>query len=268
MSIQGTSGRIPAVAEMSAFAITGRGCVRAQNEDAVLVSEAVLTGESFRTSEISGSGWVLAVADGMGGHAGGEVASETVVRKLSRPRDWSMAGAIEALKEANRELYDAAGARPELIGMGATVAGVAFGPDGLLAFNVGDSRVYRLAGGFMQPLTKDDSLHQLMVDSGVASGERPDTKHSILQSLGGSLAFSEIDPHVHRVRLIGKGRFCICSDGLTDMLDADALEAAVLGMESCEDCARALYNCALAAGGRDNISVIVADIAPVGDAAR
>jgi len=146
--------------------------------------------------------------------------------------------------------------------MGATVAGLAFGSEGLLVFNVGDARVYKFSGGFLQPLTKDDSLHQVLLDAGQSSGERSQAQHAVLQSLGGRSDFTEIEPHVHPVRLKHPSRFMICSDGITDMLNADNLEAAVANRASCEECAKALYEAAIEAGGKDNLSVIVADIQP------
>jgi len=246
--------------------ITGSGQQLSHNEDSLLLLEGVAFGERERAGTLAsaelGSG-ALAVVDGMGGNLGGEVASKHVVDILARWRDWTGAGVTVALRKLNLELYELGSRRPELYSLGATIAGLAIGPDGLLAFNVGDARVYRLSGGFLQPLTKDDSLHQVLVDAGQADGQRAESEHSILQCLGGRVDFTEIEPHVHPVRLLCESRFIICSDGISDMLDADAMEAALRGRNTCEEGARGLYEAALAAGGKDNLSVIVADITPV-----
>jgi serine/threonine protein phosphatase PrpC len=254
---------IPARAKLVCHALTGLGRVRTHNEDAVLVAGRLLTGDGALAAETGEGWWGLAVVDGMGGNEGGEVASDMVVRRLADWTDWSVAGVAEALRALNRELHEFGLARPELRGLGATIAGLAWGPDGLLAFNVGDARVYRFNGDFLQPLTKDDSLHQVLVEAGQAQGERSAAQHTVLQCLGGRPDYAEIEPHVHPVRLRGPARFLVCSDGITDMLDADALEAAARGGATCEACARVIYEAALAAGGADNLSVIVADVAPV-----
>jgi protein phosphatase len=253
----------PVEARLEAYVLTGPGKEHDHNEDAVLALQEVLTGQVGRNVQHQAGAWCLGVFDGMGGHHGGEVASRDAAGFLSVGRDWSLEGTQRVLREANRRLFERACADPSLHAMGATTAGLVFGPDGLLVFNVGDARVYRFNGGFLQPLTEDDSLHQVLVSAGQSSGERGATQHTILQSLGGRSEFTEIEPHVNPVRLRGSTRFLICSDGITDMLDADALEAAVNNRASCEECARALYEAALAAGGKDNLSVIVADIQPL-----
>lgn len=242
--------------------MTGPGRHHDHNEDAVMVASEVITGEREGRRQSRAASWCLAVFDGMGGHHGGEIASREAATCLSNWHDWGMAGVAEGLRSCNRQLYEMAKANPEWHAMGATVAGLAYGPDGLLAFNVGDARVYRFNGGFLQPLTKDDSLHQVLLDSGQAAGERSAVQHTILQSLGGRSDFTEIEPHVSPVRLRTASRFLICSDGITDMLDADSLEAAVQDRATGEDCARSLYEAALQAGGKDNLSVIVMDIKP------
>lgn len=242
--------------------MTGPGRQHDHNEDAVLVMSEVITGEREGRRQCSAASWCLAVLDGMGGHQGGEIASREAAGCLSNRHDWGMAGVVEGLRGCNRRLYEMAKANPEWHAMGATAAGLAYGLDGLLAFNVGDARVYRFNGGFLQPLTKDDSLHQVLLDTGKAIGERSEIQHTILQSLGGRSDFTEIEPRVNPVRLRTASRFLICSDGITDMLDADSLEAAVQGRVTCEDCARSLYEAALQAGGKDNLSVIVVDIKP------
>lgn len=247
-------------AEVKACWLTGPGRARDHNEDCLLVLQQVSTENgSLPNQEHDGC---LAVFDGMGGHRGGEIASRAAADFLSAWTDWSLSGTRKVLQDANRRLFELANSNSDWHAMGATVAGLAFGSEGLLVFNVGDARVYKFSGGFLQPLTKDDSLHQVLLDAGQSSGERSQAQHAVLQSLGGRSDFTEIEPHVHLVRLKHPSRFMICSDGITDMLNADNLEAAVANRASCEECAKALYEAAIEAGGKDNLSVIVADIQP------
>lgn len=226
----------------------------------MLVQRQVHMGESqFRGSHAEAL-WGLAVVDGMGGNNGGEVASETAAKHLATWRDWSPDAVTAGLKECNWELYDLGRQSPALAGLGATIAGLAYSNGALHAFNVGDARVYRFSGGYLKPLTRDDSLHQVLVDAGKASGDRSAAQHTILQSLGGRPEFMEIEPHLYPITLQPSMRFVVCTDGITDMLDMDAMEAALQKEKEVEGAARALYEAALAAGGKDNLSVIVLDV--------
>ena len=240
--------------------VTGRGSAHDHNEDAVLVQRQVHIGEAQFKDAHATAAWGLAVVDGMGGNNGGEIASATVAQRLAVWENWSPDAVAAGLKDCNRELYDLGSNAPALAGLGATIAGLAYSNDVLHAFNVGDARVYRFSGGYLQPLTRDDSLHQVLVDAGKASGDRSAAQHTILQSLGGRPEFMEIEPHLYPITLQPSMRFVVCTDGITDMLDMDAMEAALQKEKDVEGAARALYEAALAAGGKDNLSVIVLDV--------
>ena len=130
---------------ISVAAMTHRGAVRPRNEDAVAVGNELLVGdmEAPRAFRITGSAHVIMLADGMGGHARGELASRTALTMLmSRPTCNNLISWGDALQEANESLYDLMAERPDVRGLGTTIVGVVFSPSSLIVFNVGDSRAY------------------------------------------------------------------------------------------------------------------------------
>lgn len=229
---------------------TDVGRVRGHNEDSVLAGERL---------------WV--VADGMGGHAAGDVASALVIdrlRALDRLPEIRPADLINALNEANASIMHHSDVFPETRGLGSTVTGIARvvvgGADHWAIFNVGDSRVYRVMGDSLARATIDHSETEEMVLEGVISADEARThrlRNVITRSLG-----QPMPPQVDLWLLpqTAGERFLVCSDGLTgEVPDADI--AAIL--HRCPDPAEAadqLVDAALAHGGRDNISVIVFNV--------
>ncbi|MFF5230422.1 PP2C family protein-serine/threonine phosphatase [Dactylosporangium sp. NPDC000521] len=213
---------------------TGR--VRSRNED----------------SALAGPG-VYAVADGMGGHAAGDVASGLAVAALGRLADRPDRGPQDVRAEiarANSDILASAGADPARTGMGTTVAGVSLvrvaGTEHWAVFNVGDSRVYRFV---------DDALTQITVDHSLAD-DAPRRQHVVTRALGtdpGPAADLWVFPPTPGER------FLICSDGLSREL-ADTEIAAVLRSEpGAQDAADSLVRRAVTAGGRDNVTAVVVD---------
>jgi PPM family protein phosphatase len=190
---------------------------------------------------------MCAVADGMGGHAAGEVASRVAIERLVAERfACAEASAVAAaLAAVNAELYRTMQADRSLAGMGSTVAGLLLAAGRVLWFNVGDSRVYRERDGCLQQLSIDD------VPPGARSGV-------ITQSLGGALAFTPVEPHVGVGELGTSGRWLVCSDGLTDMLSVAEIERCMADDD--EQAVLGLFEAAMAAGGADNISIVLASI--------
>jgi serine/threonine protein phosphatase PrpC len=250
---------------VTAFTHVGR--VRAGNEDAIVVGEWISDPEMtapFTLSQRLADPLVCAVADGMGGHAAGEVASRYAARCLGGESYDGGAGAVaEALHAINAELYQAMAGEPSLAGMGTTVAGLVLWPTELVWFNVGDSRVYCC----------DGALTQVSIDDVPAQAFKTGV---ITQSLGGSLALKRVAPHVGREPLPVPSRWLICSDGLTDMLsdaeiarclgeapDAANDNLAGQGVEggAPEAAALRLFDAAMAAGGVDNISLVIVGVA-------
>ena len=241
-------------------ALTHVGKVREGNEDCIGVSDwntqdTLTTPQTFH--QILGPDPLLCVvADGMGGHAAGEVASRQAVERLLaagaklplQESHW-----VNCLREINTELFARMDALPALRGMGTTVAGLALTDEQALIFNIGDSRVYRGRGGFLTQLSTDDVRH-------TSYGESDDhsRSHALTQCLGGPIR-SVIDPHSLSVRVVAGDFWLLTSDGITDLLDIDALEAAVIP----DDPALTVTNLAeqaLAAGGLDNLSLIAVSV--------
>jgi serine/threonine protein phosphatase PrpC len=248
---------MPAPVRLRVTAFTHQGAVRVNNEDTIAVGEWV-TSEAMVAPvviecQVTGP-TICLVADGMGGHAAGEVASRTVAEHLAaRAAQATDAAAIATLLHGtNRALFELMDEHPAWHGMGTTVAGVAVAPSGLLVFNVGDSRVYRIEKGALVQLSTDDTPGPKLRDGRTAAY----TSSIITQVLGGYGSDGErLAPHVVGEPLRDGARCLICSDGLTDLVDRATMEA----MLDRDDVAsvRALFEAAMAAGGDDNISLIL-----------
>jgi serine/threonine protein phosphatase PrpC len=247
------------------------GAVRDINQDSIVVGAwtlcANVTPQPQRFSMELGEPLVVAVADGLGGHAGGEVASSLVVRDLAAlgARLRSSGDVEKALRQVDLNTYAAAAAQPELRGMGTTVAGVLLHGDMSVPFNIGDSRTYRWRSGdsgVLEQVSTDDSPP-------LFPGQR--STHIVTQTLGGSFHPEPIHPHVGPGEPIGRDAFLICSDGLTDLVADDeiseALHIAQLApaagaLDADATAIRTLWSAAMAAGGIDNISIVIARLDP------
>jgi serine/threonine protein phosphatase PrpC len=222
-------------------AITHPGLMRDRNEDAIAVSAVTDIPPTGWTGSLPLSGGWALVADGIGGHAGGEVASRLVV-ELLRPVMSMLSdrhAVAQALTAASSGLFDTMDRYPGLKGMGTTIAGVILQRDRALVFNVGDSRIY---------LFQDGRLEQVSEDHAVDG-------HTLTQCLGGLHGPRQIDPHVQKVPLPAGAKLLLCSDGLTDMV-ADEEIAAILGSDD-PDHASLLLQAALEEGGPDNVTLAV-----------
>ncbi|MBI2924309.1 MAG: serine/threonine-protein phosphatase [Verrucomicrobia bacterium] len=245
--------------------LTNRGAVREHNEDACLFGVPVAQADLKRPVPVHLGGdrpWLLAVADGMGGENAGERASREVVMALAECQAFTPSGVTNLLCRLNEHLFNLGQPDVRLAGMGAAVAGLCFGPDGLFGFNVGDARLYRLQDSFLALVTEDDSLAQLLVEAGQADRDalRPEERHALTQSLGGRHELVSIEPHIYPLRLRLADRFLLCTDGLTDCVSLDEIEAAVASEPSPAAAVERLFKAAMAAGGNDNITIILADV--------
>jgi serine/threonine protein phosphatase PrpC len=228
-------------------AYTHLGHQRKTNEDSICIGRWVCNNVEEGGTELelnSKTPVCLAVADGIGGQIGGEVASAIVVKNLSNhawksPLDHSINDAVQDCEKAIRNEMRK---DPQLKVMGTTLAGVVLYRDCYFHFNIGDSRVYSHSNGELTRLSIDD----VRLPSG-----------ALTQSIGGTPGIlpQKIETHLGN-RTIGKNEILlICSDGLTDMVDEDEL-ANLLGSDSTLS-ARPLVNRALSRGGFDNISVLL-----------
>jgi len=234
--------------------LTDVGRIRTSNEDAVAF---VIPSKN---DPAAGRGCLFLVADGMGGHAAGEVASALAV-EVVRQVYFSLQGPpLESLRiafeSANRAIFQHSQSHSECRGMGTTCTALAV-RDGRLWFcHVGDSRAYLMRDGHLTQLTDDQTLHAQMIREGLMTEEESKAAgggNVILQALGTSL---EIVPAVSEdgIALAEGDILVLCSDGLWNMVD-DAAIAAIAGHAMPQEACQALVEAALAAGGYDNVSV-------------
>ena len=211
------------------------------------------------------------VADGMGGHRGGEVASAIAAKEMiSRFDAPELDALVTGVGHANRRILDEAAADPKLHGMGTTVValglidvadGVALG-----AINVGDSRMYRLTGNVLEQLTEDHSLVEALVREGriTAAEAKVHPQRNIVTRALGVIEHVEVDSF-HFVPKIGD-RYLLCSDGLFNEVDANTI-ATILATEADPEAAtQKLIAAANEGGGRDNITTVIADVVAAEDA--
>lgn len=222
------------------------GRVREHNEDHALAGERVFV-----------------VADGMGGHAAGEVASKiaaTTVAELDGIPQLAREDVIRQVGAANERIL-AAGEAPEQRGMGTTVTGLALvsaaGTDHWVVFNVGDSRVYRYADDRLSQVTIDHSeVHELLEAGRISPAEARvhPARNVVTRSLGQEVA---VVPDVWVFPPEPGERFLLCSDGLSNELEADEIEHLLRANPDPQEAADALVRAAVGAGGRDNVTAMV-----------
>ncbi|MEE8116695.1 MAG: Stp1/IreP family PP2C-type Ser/Thr phosphatase [Gemmatimonadales bacterium] len=268
-------GKKPTI-KVSVFARTDVGQQREHNEDAFLVADLTRQNASLlpevREHELGPKGSLLMVADGMGGAAAGEIASEMatdsvyehltehwIPDKEDTPQQFAFR-LREAVEGANTKIHEHAKQNPDRRGMGTTTTAVGILGDYLYLTQVGDSRAYLVRQGRATQLTKDQSLMQRLVDAGELTeeeAEQSERKNIILQALGP-------DPRV-RVDLthqeIRKGdTVVVCSDGLSGQVTAEEIAAAVTENKDLVTACGALIDLANERGGPDNITAIIARI--------
>jgi PPM family protein phosphatase len=211
---------------------------------------------------------LFAVADGMGGHGSGDLASRLAIDTLAvagRLRPLSVEQVLEALDGANRAIVTYEGVR----GMGTTVTGLALleTPDGdrLMVFNVGDSRVYRLADSHLEQVTVDHSEVQELVQAGVITRDQArihPRRNIVTRALGTS---PPSRPDYWLLSVAPGDRYLVCSDGLYSELPDEHIASLLANGGGPQATADALVAAAEVAGGHDNITVIVVDVVAFGD---
>jgi len=218
-------------------------------------------------------GALALVADGMGGHAAGEVASAIAAEVVSRTYYSRLGDRHVALRyafqAANRIINEAARADDRCVGMGTTCTALAIKDGFAYAASVGDSRLYLLRAGQITQVTEDHSLVMAMVKAGALSAEEArshPSRNVILRALG-TQSKVDVDVWPEPLQLHPGDRFVLCSDGLSDLVDDQTIERLALNQEPLE-ASRALIDAALTAGGYDNITVGIFILAPaaLGDA--
>jgi protein phosphatase len=267
-------------ADIAALSHTGK--VRPNNEDNFLVVrfgrflQTMLSSlpEGDLSPEYGLEGFGMAVADGMGGMAAGEVASRRAISLLVNlvleTPDWMLSyeephldlvveRATERFCKVNRSIIEEARREPRLRGMGTTLTmACSLGADMLIA-HVGDSPVYLFRGGSLHRLTRDHTLAQQMASHGaIALHDIPSRYHHMLtQAIGVRENGSE--PDTRHLQLNDGDRVLLCTDGLTDMADDTTISALLQRQGSSREACQALIDLALERGARDNVTVVVAD---------
>jgi serine/threonine protein phosphatase PrpC len=224
-----------------------RGLIRGGNQDSVYAGPRL-----------------LAVADGMGGMAAGDVASNIVIATMA-PLDEDVPGGamVDALRgavdSANQQIRDAVDANPALEGMGTTLTAMLFSGSKIGMVHIGDSRAYLLRDGEFHQVTKDDTYVQMLVDEGRISEEEANS-HPQRSLLTRALDGRDADPEYSVRQALAGDRYLLCSDGLSGVVSAETIDATLREYANPQQCAERLVQLALRGGGPDNITVIVADV--------
>ncbi|HLV57488.1 MAG TPA: protein phosphatase 2C domain-containing protein [Natronosporangium sp.] len=223
-----------------------RGLVRDGNQDSVYAGPRL-----------------LAVADGMGGMAAGDIASTIVIAGLA-PLDEDVPGdaPIDALRAsvaaANEQLRRTVADNPELDGMGTTLTALLFSGSRAAMVHIGDSRAYLLRDGEFTQITRDDTYVQKLVDEGRISPEEAGS-HPQRSLLTRAIDGTDIEPEYSVRQVLPGDRYLLCSDGLSGVVSAETIAQTLREYRDPEQCVDRLISLALRGGGPDNVTVIVAD---------
>jgi len=234
--------------------ISDTGRQREQNEDAILCEP------------LEGNRYLLAVADGMGGHQAGDVASQTAVTELRKVATQELDGTEndrksilnQAITKANDEIRKLAADNPQLEGMGTTVVAALVNEDQVLIANVGDSRAY-LIGDSIEQVTEDQNLARELVELGTISEQEAENhpqRHVLSQSLGSD---ENIEPDYYEIT-ISDQTLLLCSDGLSEELTDETIRETVMTADKLSTAADHLIETANENGGSDNVSVVLGSL--------
>jgi serine/threonine protein phosphatase PrpC len=237
------------------FCLTDPGRARDNNEDSVAMDEQA---------------GLAVLADGMGGYNAGEIASGMatafIKSELGRWLNEASANASDTdvrramdicVDNANRAIYNAANSNPQYAGMGTTLVVAVLREGRLLMGHIGDSRGYRLRNGRLTQITKDHSLLQEQIDAGLITPEQAafsSNKNLVTRAVGVEDTVL-LETHLHDI--LPGDLVLMCSDGLSDMVTDDQIAAVLQGANDLQEAGKALVAAANAAGGRDNIAVVL-----------
>ena len=236
--------------ENAAFRIAWRsdiGKIRRTNQDAVILGNGL-----------------AGIADGMGGHQGGEIASgglrDGLIRETEIPAEPSEEKLQEMIRKINRELWEQAEQDEKLSGMGTTLTLLWPNCREMLIAQVGDSRAYLLHNGVLQQLTRDHSLMADLIESGEITPEEARThpqRNFITRALGTG---ASVETDLYELNVSPGDRLLLCSDGLSGMLEDGELATALIAIRDPQTCVNNLLARANEAGGYDNVTAIVVDV--------
>lgn len=270
----------PATPPVRLAAVSHAGNVRTNNEDHFIVVRRSRSREVLHTNLPTNPGpfptdyaYTLIVADGVGGAAFGEIASqlalETAMELVGQATTWVMklvdldalqmrarldayADRIQATMRAYIEAY------PHLNGMATTWTSAYVVSSHAIVSHVGDSRAYRYRAGAVQQITRDDTLAQQLIDDGIPADAVQRFKHVLTDSFGG--AHEKVNIKIYSSELQPGDRLLLCTDGLHDMVDDSQIAQILAGQPETQAACDALLARALDAGGRDNVTLILCDV--------
>jgi protein phosphatase len=228
---------------------TDKGLVRKENEDAFCIEKDL---------------GLLAIADGMGGHASGEVASKMAIEILKeslKKEEEPLPGRLRSVvKLANRTIYEAAQSQSQLNGMGTTLTALQLDGNRLSIAHVGDSRAYLIRGGVIEQITDDHTIVSEQVARGTMTREeaaRSDMRNILSRALG---IGPEVDVDVEELAVSEGDHIVLCSDGLSELVSEDEILLEIESSSRPEIVCDELVDLANQRGGEDNITVIVAHL--------
>ncbi|WP_019856103.1 PP2C family protein-serine/threonine phosphatase [Actinopolyspora mortivallis] len=226
-----------------------RGLVRSNNQDSVYAGPRL-----------------LAIADGMGGHAAGEVASKVVIAALApldddEPGDDLLGHLHGAMLSGNNAISELVASDPDLDGMGTTLTAILFAGSKLGLIHIGDSRAYQVRNGELTQITHDDTFVQSLIDEGRITEEEA-ASHPQRSLLLRALTGHEVEPSLAVREARAGDRYLLCSDGLSSVVSEETISEA-LRIDDPQQSADRLIELALRGGGPDNVTVIVADVVDV-----
>lgn len=224
---------------------TDIGYVRDHNEDSLIIIPPL-----------------FAVADGMGGHEAGEIASEITVNTLAElaPSHLDAEGLTAAVEAANYNVMKAPRQGIGRDGMGTTLTAAMLEGERLLIAQVGDSRAYLLHKGHLQQITRDHSLMANLIEAGQITPEEArvhPNRSVITRAIGSDI---HMRPDIYELNVDAGDRILLCSDGLSSMISNNAIESIMRRQSDAQHCADELVTAALENGGADNVTVVVADV--------
>jgi protein phosphatase len=249
---------------------------RSGNQDrfviADLAAEPATRSQATAGLSVQSPGMLVVVCDGMGGRPAGDVAAEVAAATIAGQLAHAGAAVVgapgpaleSAVKVANRAILETVRAHPEDKGMGTTCTAAVFGPAHLSVAQVGDSRAYLLRHGRLSQLTRDQTMAAEMVDAGLLQPDevpRFKYRHVLSQALGTD---GRLNPVITDLDLEEGDRVLLCSDGLHGPVPEEAIAAILQASEDAAHATEALITAALAAGGPDNVTAVVADCGPLG----
>jgi PPM family protein phosphatase len=208
---------------------------------------------------------LLAIADGMGGHAAGEVASSVAISALAGldeevPADQLLGALAAAVASANSTLHEMSIEDPSVEGMGTTLTALMWSAGTIAICHIGDSRAYLLRDGDFHQITRDHTLVQSLVDDGRLSPAQAATHPQRSLVMRALQSGTEAEPDLSLIEARAKDRYLLCSDGLSDVVSEDTLRDTLTRIADRDQVVTQLIELAIRGGGPDNITCIVADV--------